>query len=75
MAALDRINARFGREALRFAATGLERPWKMRQARRSPRFTTVWEELPEVRALGWRPRKGHTGVAFREPRAKQERRI
>jgi DNA polymerase V len=50
MAALDRVNARFGREALRFAATGLARPWGMKQARRSPRFTTVWEELPEVRA-------------------------
>ena len=50
MDALDAVNARFGREALRFAASGLERPWRMRQARRSPRFTTVWEELPEVRA-------------------------
>lgn len=50
MRILDTVNARWGRETLRYAATGTERPWRMRQAKRSPRFTTVWTELPEVRA-------------------------
>lgn len=48
MAALDAVNARWGRETLRVAATGLERPWRMRQAARSPRYTTCWEELATV---------------------------
>jgi DNA polymerase V len=46
----ERINRRFGRETARFAATGAVRPWAMRQTRRSPRYTTVWDELPVVRA-------------------------
>jgi len=48
MNVLDEVNAKWGRETLRPAATGLARPWRMRQGRRSPRYTTVWTELPEV---------------------------
>ena len=50
MAAMDTVNARFGRDTLRLAACGLEQPWQMRQARRSPRYTTAWDELPVVTA-------------------------
>ena len=50
MAAVDQINSRFGRSALRFAAQGLAQPWAMRQDQRSPRFTTNWDELAVVRA-------------------------
>jgi len=50
MDGIDRINAKWGRETVRPAATGLARPWGMRQARRSPRYTTCWAELPLVRA-------------------------
>ena len=50
MAAMDAINARFGRDAVRLAACGIEQPWQMRQAARSPRYTTVWDELPTARA-------------------------
>jgi DNA polymerase V len=46
MAVLDRVNARWGREALFPASCGIKRPWKMRQAKRSPRYTTSWNELP-----------------------------
>lgn len=46
MRCLDAVNERFGRAALQYAATGLGRPWKMRQLRKSPRYTTAWEELP-----------------------------
>lgn len=49
MRCLDGINARFGRSCLQYAASGLGRPWKMRQLRKSPRYTTVWEELPKAR--------------------------
>ncbi|MBU1248785.1 MAG: Y-family DNA polymerase [Proteobacteria bacterium] len=48
MTCLDRINDRFGRSTLQYAATGLGRPWSMRQLRKSPRYTTAWHELPRV---------------------------
>jgi DNA polymerase V len=50
MAALDAVNAKWGRDMLVSAAGGIERPWGMRQALRSPRYTTVWDELPVVTA-------------------------
>ncbi|QJT10245.1 Y-family DNA polymerase [Oceanidesulfovibrio marinus] len=49
MDVLDRTNAKWGRGALQIAAAGLGRPWRMRQSRLSPRYTTSWDELPEVR--------------------------
>lgn len=50
MAALDRVNHRWGRDTLRYAATGLVRPWWHRQARKSPAYTTSWQELPVAKA-------------------------
>ncbi len=50
MAALDAVNARFGRGALRPLSTGLARPWGTRQARLSPRYTTRVDELMEANA-------------------------
>lgn len=49
MRAADRINRVYGRETIRPAATGFDRPWRMRQSWRSPRFTTCWNELPVAR--------------------------
>ncbi|NKB66067.1 MAG: DUF4113 domain-containing protein [Candidatus Latescibacteria bacterium] len=48
MELVDRINQRWKRRALRFAAEGLEQPWTMNQRRRSPRYTTRWAEVPVV---------------------------
>lgn len=45
MDAVDMINRRFGHDTLRLAASGIERPWGMRQAHVSPRYTTQWNEL------------------------------
>ncbi len=53
MTALDAVNRRFGRGTLALAAAGqpnAPRPWHMRQERRSPRYTTSWPELLQVRA-------------------------
>jgi DNA polymerase V len=33
---------------LRFAASGTNRAWKMKQEFRSPRYTTKWKELKKV---------------------------
>ncbi|SNR68477.1 DNA polymerase V [Humidesulfovibrio mexicanus] len=49
MDVLDLVNRRHGRHALRLAlAAAPERPWHMRQHRRSPRYTTSWDDLPRV---------------------------
>ena len=49
MAALDAVNDRFGRNTLCVASEGMKRPWAMRAAHLSPRFTTRIEDLPVVR--------------------------
>lgn len=51
MQALDAVNARYGQGALQIASAGVHRAeaprpgWRMRQERRSPRYTTRWDEL------------------------------
>ena len=46
MAAMDAINAEFGRDTVRTGANGTDKRWAMRSGNRSPRFTTQWDELP-----------------------------
>jgi DNA polymerase V len=55
MLAIDNINFSLPLQSaarhdsiLRFAASGTNRAWKMKQARRSARYTTRWRELPKV---------------------------
>ena len=50
MAAMDRVNAKHGRNTLFPAAMDIERGWKLRAAHHSPRYTTRLDELPRVRA-------------------------
>lgn len=45
---MDTINREFGRRTVQFAAEGLHTPWAARFDSRSPRYTTRWNELPEV---------------------------
>jgi len=45
MAVLDALNDIFGRDTLFFAAQGTQQPWRMRQQRLSPRYTTRWREV------------------------------
>ncbi|MEN6448769.1 MAG: Y-family DNA polymerase [Syntrophaceae bacterium] len=51
METVDTINQRWGKGTLTFAASGFSRAWQMRQARKSPLFTTSWADLPIVKAL------------------------
>lgn len=48
MKTVDRINTRWGSNTIQFAAPGIKRSWRMRQLRRSPRYTTQWSEIPVV---------------------------
>ncbi len=45
MAAVDLINETWGNNTLFFGSQGIHRDWKMRQAKRSSRYTTQWDEL------------------------------
>jgi DNA polymerase V len=53
MAALDVVNQRFGKGTLHMASAGMageKRIWSMKQERRTPCYTTRWEDILEVRA-------------------------
>lgn len=45
MKVLDAINTRMGRESIKLASEGLNKPWKMKQENISPRYTTNWNDL------------------------------
>lgn len=49
MTVIDQINNRMGRGTVRFATEGFQHGWVMRQAFRSPAYTTRWGEPPVVR--------------------------
>ena len=52
MAALDVVNQRFGKGTLHMASAGMagdKRLWSMKQERRTPCYTTRWEDILEVR--------------------------
>ncbi len=49
MSMMDNINFSMRDDILKFAASGLTRNWKMRQELRSPRYTSRWDELCQVK--------------------------
>lgn len=55
MKAVDALNQRYGRGAVSVASSGTEssgssRRWTMRQERRTPAYTTCWEDIATARA-------------------------
>ena len=48
MRTADRLNLRFGRDTVSFAAAGCRQPWKLRREFLSPCYTTAWDELLRV---------------------------
>ena len=53
MTALDGINRKYGRGTVLMASAGLAgdaRAWSMKQERRTPAYTTCWEDMPVARA-------------------------
>ncbi|MGC4035968.1 MAG: Y-family DNA polymerase [Chitinophagaceae bacterium] len=46
---IDNVNFSQRDDILKFAASGTTRDWKMRQELRSPKYTTRWDELAEVK--------------------------
>ncbi|MBP7460673.1 MAG: Y-family DNA polymerase [Candidatus Delongbacteria bacterium] len=49
METLDQINTKWGAHSIRIASSGIDQSWSMRQALRSNRYTTRWNELPLIR--------------------------
>jgi DNA polymerase V len=50
MAAIDRINAKYGRDTVRCGIFPTDGAWRTRFASRSPRYTTRWPEICEAMA-------------------------
>lgn len=50
MDAVDRVNTRWGRDTIKFAASGINGTWQMKREMCSPRYTTTWDELLNVQA-------------------------
>jgi DNA polymerase V len=48
MQALDSLNKRYGRGAVKVSTQGVYEQWQMRQERKSPCYTTRWDELQAV---------------------------
>ena len=53
MGVLDELNQRYGRGTVKLASAGIQAmgeraSWAMRQERRSPAYTTCWDEMLEV---------------------------
>lgn len=48
MRTVDRLNLRYVRDTVTFAAAGRRRPWKMSREFLSPCYTTAWDGLLRV---------------------------
>ena len=48
MAAMDRLNRRYGRDALTIETSGRQKAWKLRSEQLSAKFTTSWNELLSI---------------------------
>jgi DNA polymerase V len=48
-AVMDKINDKYGKQILKVATAGTERPHKMRQQNLSPHYLTNWEDLPLIK--------------------------
>lgn len=49
MEKIDNINFSMRNDVVKFAASGTKKNWKMRQDFHSPRYTTRWDELYEIK--------------------------
>ena len=48
MEALDSLNARYGRGSVKVSTQGAYSGWQMKQERKSPNYTTSWDDVPLV---------------------------
>jgi DNA polymerase V len=48
MQAIDGLNQRFGKGAVKISTQGAFAQWQMKQERKSPNYTTDWHALPRA---------------------------
>jgi DNA polymerase V len=48
MRALDTLNQRYGRGTVKVSTQGAFSGWQMRQERKSPNYTSSWDDVPVV---------------------------
>lgn len=48
MSTIDRINAKMGRQSIKLASEGINYAWKMRSSKKSPNYTTSWNEIKVI---------------------------
>ncbi len=48
MQTMDNLNRRYGQETIHLARYGFKQNWRMKNEHRSPRYTTVWNEILKV---------------------------
>ncbi len=48
MLVIDEINAFWGRNTIFYGANGLKREWQMKQTRKSPHYTTLWQDIAKT---------------------------
>jgi DNA polymerase V len=46
MQVFDQMNARYGKGTIKLSQDGSRQSWQMRQEKKSPEYTTNWDELP-----------------------------
>jgi len=46
MSVMDSINRKMGKGSMTIAASGIQHRWAMRRERKTPNYTTDWDELP-----------------------------
>jgi len=48
MQVIDSMNQKYGKSTVRFGSEGFERQWVMRSDKKSPAYTTNWNDLIEI---------------------------
>jgi DNA polymerase V len=49
MSLMDHLNWKWGTDTVKYGAAGIQQKWRYRQEKRSPNYTTQWDELLTVR--------------------------
>ncbi|BDC34875.1 umuC protein [Candidatus Dependentiae bacterium Noda2021] len=49
MSAVDSINSKWGKKTVFYAAAGINQQWWAKSLKRTPCYTTSWQELPKVK--------------------------
>ena len=49
MKVMDQINRKMGQGSVSVAASGIKQRWAMKRERKSPAYTTEWDDMPVAR--------------------------